>query len=454
MPVKAAPGKPATIAVQLHTLHPGQQRIIAHRARFKIVRCGRRYGKTALMIYAACRAALEGKKAGWFAPSNKYALEAWREIVRRLRPVAEQPGGRVSEQEKRLELPNGGMVEVWSFDNNDDPARGRSYDLALIDEAGLVGKLALLWEAAIEPTLLDREGGALIVGTPKGARTPFNVMYAVADAGEDPEWAAFAGHTADNTTIPNVREKVERARQRAIKRGTLDLFRQEYEGVPADDGANPIGLRAIAEAVAVRSALPPAAWGVDLAKANDWTVAIGLDAFGHWCQVERWQGDWTATKAKLKALIGTQTPVVMDATGVGSPIVEDLQYQGMQVEPFVFSKRSKALLIEQLITAVHSRQLRIPDGLVRAELESLGVDYNSETGYTRYEVPDGMTDDAIMALAMSWRCYQHSAETPQWPVSRPAPSPDQAPPLEVLFATAEPADEEEDDVFAFLGGGW
>lgn len=439
-----------SVSVTLHTLHPGQRAILAHHARFKIVRCGRRYGKTALMIYVACKDALDGKKVGWFAPTNKYALEAWREIVRRLRPVADLPGGRVSEQEKRIELPNGGLVEVWSFDNNDDPARGRSYDRALIDEAGLVGKLMLLWEAAIEPTLLDRNGQALIVGTPKGARTPFNVMYAVAEQGDDEEWAAFAGHTKDNITIPDVAAKVERARQRAEKRGTLALWAQEYEGTPADDGSNPIGLDAIAAAVAPKSAEPPAAWGVDLAKAVDWTVAIGLDQWGRWCRFERWKGDWTSTKRKLKELIGTGTPVTMDATGVGSPIVQDLQFAGMQVEPFVFSKRSRTLLLEELTTAIHSRQLTIEGGLMRAELESLGVSYNSETGYAKYEVPDGMTDDAIMALAMGWRCYQHMAEQPVWQgMKPPEPSPDIDPRLTLLAP-----EEEDDDVFAYLGGGW
>jgi hypothetical protein len=434
----------APIEIQLHTLHPGQRRVLDHPARFKIVRCGRRYGKTALGIYRACRRALEGKKVGWFAPTNKYALEAWREIVRRLRPMADLPGGRVSEQEKRIELPNGGLVEVWSFDANDDPARGRSYDDAIVDEAGLVGKLQMLWESAIEPTLIDRDGSALFLGTPKGARTPFNVMHAVAAQGDDEEWAAFDGHTADNITIKDVVIKVERARKRAEKRGTLALWLQEYCGVPADDGSNPIGLEAIKAAVAPRSTGEVVAWGVDLAKAIDWTVAIGLDAYGRWAHVERFQADWGTTKRRLKELIGTTTPVVMDATGVGSPIVADLQWSGMQVEPFVFSRRSRGLLIEDLITGIHAKALSIPDGLIRAELESLGVDYNSETGFTRYEVPDGMTDDGIMALAMAWRCYQQSAEAPQW-----APLPEQ------YDADLDPAFARHgSDEFSGLGDGW
>ena len=55
-----------------------------------------------------------------------------------------------------------------------------------------------------------------------------------------------------------------------------------------------------------------------------------------------------------------------------------------------------------------------------------------------------------MALAMAWRCYQHMAEQPVWQgMKPPEPSPDIDPRL-----TSLAPDEEEDDVFAYLGSGW
>lgn len=435
------------VRVSLPQPHAGQRKILAAGYKHKMLRCGRRFGKTKLGIYRAIEVGVGGGMVGWFAPTNKYALEAWREIVSRLRPVAELDGGRVSEQEKRIELPNGGLVEVWSLDGNDDPARGRSYDLVIIDEAGLIARLATLWEASIEPTLIDRDGGSLFLGTPKGARTPFNVMFAEAETGADPDWGAFHGATADNDTIPNVKEKVERARKRAERRGTLALWAQEYLGVPADDGSNPIGLDAIRGAVAERSTQPVVCWGVDLARAVDHTVVIGFDLLGRWAEMHRFREEWGVTKAKLRDICGTELPVVMDATGVGSPITQDLQAAGMQIDPFVFSIKSRGMLIEELITAIHSKQITIPDGVLRAELESLGVETNPKTGFTRYSVPDGMTDDCIMALAMAWRCYQHHALTPDWPVT--AHQNPWTPDVDTAFAfdNAEP-------VFAGLGSGW
>jgi hypothetical protein len=435
------------IQVSLPQPHAGQRRILATAHKHKMLRCGRRFGKTKLGIYEGIRTAVNGGMVGWFSPTNKYALEAWREIVSRLRPVAELDGGRVSEQEKRIELPNGGLVEVWSLDGNDDPARGRSYDLVIIDEAGLINKLATLWEASIEPTLIDRDGGSLFLGTPKGARTPFNVMFAEAESAADADWGAFHGATGDNDTIPRVKEKVERARKRAERRGTLALWAQEYLGIPADDGSNPIGLDAIRAAVAQASPAPVVCWGVDLARAVDYTVAIGLDALGRWSEMHRFREDWGATKARLRDLCGTELPIVMDATGVGSPITQDLQAVGMQIDPFVFSIKSRGVLIEELITAIHSKQITVPDGLCRAELESLGVETNQKSGFTRYSVPDGMTDDCIMSLAMAWRCYQHHAMTPDWPVSYEANlwSPDVD--ASIYF-------ENDELEFSSIGAGW
>jgi hypothetical protein len=437
------------ITVSLPALHPGQQRIESSAARHKIVRCGRRFGKTKYGITKAAKVALGGGKCGLFYPTNKYSTEAFRELVRRLRPVTELPGGRISEQEKRIELPNGGVIEVWSLDANDDPARGRDYDLVVVDEAGLVGNLLTVWEAAIEPTLLDRNGSALILGTPKGSRTPFNVMFADAEFGGDDDWAAFHGATADNTTIPEVAAKVERARKRAEKRGTLALWRQEYLGEVADDGANPFGLAAIAAAITKRSDREVVAWGVDLARAVDFTVAIGLDAYGRWARIERFQADWGETKRQLIEICGKTTPVVMDSTGVGNPIVADLQYAGMYVEGFVFSRKTRGVLIDELITAVHAKSLGIPDGFVRAEMESLGVDHNTETGFIRYAVPDGGHDDGLMALAMAWRCYQHYAQTPEWPNERFAASDRWQQDQDAALIHVE-----ADDTFTGLGDGW
>jgi hypothetical protein len=376
------------VQVTLHRLHDGQARILADPRRFKVVMCGRRFGKTAMGIRYACDGVLAGEPVGWFAPSYKYALEAWRELGERLKPVTK----RVSEQDKRLELMTGGVLEVWTLDG-DDPARGRKYRRAVIDEAGLVDNLLTVYQSAIRATLVDLSGELLVLGTPKGRRHGFVSLFARGDDPAHPDWASFRASTLDNPYIPEA--EVAAARREMPEQ----TFRQEFEGVPTDDGANPFGLHAVRRNV-VPACLdrPPVVYGLDLARALDYTVLLGLDAWAHTCRLERWQASWTETKARVAELV-QQVPVVADATGVGDAIVEDLVRMGVQVTPHVFSQASKLRLMQRLVAAFQNDQLRVPEGWLVRELEQFEFTYTN-TG-VRYEAPSGLHDDGVMALGLA-----------------------------------------------------
>jgi phage terminase large subunit-like protein len=377
------------VEVHLHKRHPGQQRIHEHPARFKVVMCGRRWGKSACGIREVCDVALAGQPVAWFAPSYKIALEAWRELVNRLAPVT----SRMNEQDKRLELVTGGVIEVWTLDTP-DPARGRKYALAVIDEAGIVRDLLEVWQAAIRPTLVDLVGRALILGTPKGRRHGFITLFNKGLEG-DPHWQSFRAPTLENIYLPP--EDVEIARRELPP----EVFAQEFEGVPTDDGANPFGLDAIRRSIAPDDGQPkaePVVYGVDLARSLDFTVVVGLDAFRRVVTLERWQAPWATTKDKIRQMVG-QTPIVADATGVGDAIVADLQQMGVNVSPHVFTQPSKLRLMQRLVAAFQSDELKLPDGWLIAELEAFEFTYTASG--VRYEAPSGFHDDGVMALGLA-----------------------------------------------------
>ena len=383
------------VDVTLHKRHPGQQAIADHPARFKVVMCGRRWGKSAAGIRAVCDVAIAGGPVGWFAPSYKIALEAWRELVDRLSPIT----ARMSEQDKRLELVTGGVIEVWTLDTP-DPARGRKYKLAVIDEAGIVRDLLEVWQAAIRPTLVDLSGKALFLGTPKGRRHGFVTLFARGQ-GDDPDWQSFRASTLENPYIPP--EEIALAK----KELPPEIFAQEFEGIPTDDGANPFGLDAIRRAVKpVTSTITGkdpdiVVYGVDLARSLDYTVLIGLDAYRQVVSIERWQAPWAVTKAKVRDMVRA-TPIVADATGVGDAIVADLQMMGVDVTPHVFTQPSKLRLMQRLVAAFQGDELTIPAGTADwlvAELEAFEFTYTA-TG-VKYEAPPGHHDDGVMALALA-----------------------------------------------------
>src|SRR4051794_28279455 len=111
-----------TITLTLPRPHEAQRRVIAVASRFNVVCCGRRFGKTTLGVDRILEPALSGKPVGWFAPTYKILIPAWREIVSLLAPITR----RRSDQEHRIELVTGGVVEMWSLDDPDG-ARGRAY---------------------------------------------------------------------------------------------------------------------------------------------------------------------------------------------------------------------------------------------------------------------------------------------------------------------------------------
>jgi hypothetical protein len=388
MAVKAKPkGGTTEAVVRLQRQHPGQVEIVNHSARFKVVMCGRRFGKTQLGVRKACDVALAGHPVGWFAPTYKYVLEVWRELLQRLQPVI----SRSNDQERRIELVTGGVIEMWTMDTP-DPGLGRKYKLAVIDEAGIVPELLDLWQRAIRPTLVDLSGHGLFLGTPRGRRHGFVVLFNRGNDPNEPDWASFRAKTMDNPYIPV--EEVEAARRELPP----EVFAQEFEGVPTDDGANPFGLDAIRQSVAPLSTNPVVVYGVDLARSLDFTVVVGLDAYRKVAFLDRWQAPWAATKAKVRDIVG-QTPIVADATGVGDAIVADLQVMGVDVTPHVFTQPSKLRLMQRLVAAFQGNELRIPDGWLTSELESFEFMYTA-TG-VRYEAPTGFHDDGVMALALA-----------------------------------------------------
>ena len=373
------------IDVTLPRPHTGQKEVMDTAGRWNVVCCGRRFGKTTLGQILASEELLRGGKVGWFAPTYRFSSEAWRFFDSTFRPAAVS----INRSEMRIELLTGGILDVWSLDNPDS-GRGRKYSLVIIDEAGIIRDLEQSWNGTIRPTLTDYRGSAWMLGTPKG-RGYFFRLFGKGEVGDN-DWKSWRLPTLNNPFMPA--EEVESARRDLPP----EVFAQEYEGVPADDGGNPFSMAAIADCIAPVSNLKPVVWGVDLAKSHDYTVAIGLDETGSVCRLERWQGAWKMTEKKLSAMIGNDFAIV-DSTGVGDPVVETLQQTCENVQGFNFSSRSKQQIMEGLAIAIQSAEITFPDGWLRTELEAFEFTY-TRTG-VRYEAPSGSHDDGVCALALA-----------------------------------------------------
>lgn len=389
-------------ALDLKALHPAQLEIESTAQKYNVLDAGRRFGKNEFLVSRVIDGSpqrrnglLSGLSWGWFAPTYKILDDSWRLLVETLSPI---PGIYINQSKYYAKLPTGGVVECWSFEAGDDVGRSREYSGGIVvDEAAMVPRLLHIRTKSLSAlTVKFEHAEEWYASTPKGMGNDFYPLYRYGQDGEN-GWASWQYPTWANPHIP--RSFIEEKR-RTMPESDFD---QEYGAQFLDSEAHPIGLEHIRACLSPLSQAEPAVWGIDLARAVDFTVAIGLDAGGHVCQLERWKAPWGVTRERIKAIVGREAIAYIDSTGVGDPIVEDLQRDGIKCVASIFTARSKQQWVEGLIAGIQQHRVHFPAGWLQGELEALTAE-RTATG-TRYTAPEGLHDDGVMALSLGWFGY-------------------------------------------------
>jgi hypothetical protein len=102
---------------------------------------------------------------------------------------------------------------------------------------------------------------------------------------------------------------------------------------------------------------------------------------------------------RLKDMLGN-APALIDATGVGDPIVEELQTTVGYVEGFRFTSQSKQMIMVGLASGIQTGSVGVLAGWLASEMETFQYEYTA-TG-VRYTAPVGMHDDGVCALALAY----------------------------------------------------
>jgi len=145
--------------------------------------------------------------------------------------------------------------------------------------------------------------------------------------------------------------------------------------------------------------------GCDLAKHTDFTVLVAMNAATGECLAwERFnQLDWPIQKERIRAFANQwRGRVLLDATGVGDPIYDDLILGYSDIEPVKFTSQTKCSLIQRLIVSIEQRTIRWPSAweILTAELKRYEYDIGP-TGNLTYNAPAGYHDDCVIALALA-----------------------------------------------------
>lgn len=364
--------------------------------RFRTVCCGRRWGKT-LSAVAEILDRAESGPAGdyaWIAPTYFIAERA-------IDAVRELAGDKVlitGRNPVRAEVKNVGGKSRVLFLSADNPESilGLGFEGIVIDEAARIDPD--VWTFTIRPTLAQTKGWALLISTPNGR----GWFYDMFTRGNDPDEKDFKSFKFPSYTSPYFppEEWIE-----AKRTMPSDAFRQEYEAEFIEDSAGVF--HGVDECLV--DEIPPrmgeVATGCDVAKHTDFTVNIAMDRTTGAClDMQRFnQLDWPIQKERIVAF-NQKWPglLVLDATGAGDPIYDDLRHQVPNIEPFKFTNASKTQLIQRLIVAIEQKQISWPRAWTTLTDELKRYEYAiGANGTITYNAPGGYHDDCVIALALA-----------------------------------------------------
>lgn len=393
------------VEVHLKELHPTQQEVIEHPARFKVLTCGRRWGKTDTMIDLAVNACLETSRPyAYYADVYRTVSDFWRRLKAVIRPIVVD----IRESEKRIECITGATIECWSL-SDEMSSVGRAYAGVLIDEASLIPKLQYAWQYTVRPTLTDFEGWAVFGGTPKG----FNFFHTLYSYGLDKpltDWQSWQFPSLANPHIPATEIKAAERELPGL------VFQQEYlaEFIP-DAGAVFRGVTAVSTAEVAKPYEGNFVMGVDWGRSDDYTVVSVVDRdTGTQVDVDRYnQIGWDLQRGRIIDLYGKWQPqvIIAEENSMGSPNIEALQNEGLPVQPFTTTAKSKTPLIEALALAIERGDITLLNDRVQiAELQAYTMNRLPGGGF-RYSAPDGAHDDMVIALALAWHAVVSVHET-------------------------------------------
>jgi phage FluMu gp28-like protein len=145
--------------------------------------------------------------------------------------------------------------------------------------------------------------------------------------------------------------------------------------------------------------------GVDLAKVQDYTVIAIYDrADNHQVYQDRFQTlEWPFQKKRIieMARLYNNALTVLDATGLGDPIADDLLRENVAVEPFKFTNESKKEAVEKLSIWIEQNKMafiNMEETLL--EFDNYSYDITS-SGRIIYNAREGYHDDIVMAHALA-----------------------------------------------------
>lgn len=276
-----------------------------------------------------------------------------------------------------------------------DNIRGETFDYLILDEFAFMDEAA--WTEVLRATVLVRGKKVLFLSTPKG-KNHFYRLHSL--DGVNPQYKSFTMTSYDNPLI----------RPSEIDDARLTLpdhvFRQEYLAEFIDGGTGVFTDLLINNQP---SGAETYYAGVDIGRADDYTVLTVINNKGQMVYCNRWRHNtWQGILDSLMPhLTKWYAKCYVEVNSVGDAIYDQMKARYNSVYPFITTSKSKQDIIESLQVAVQNKEISFLDiDWLKKEFEVFTYEYSAKTRSIKYSAPHGFHDDGVMSCAIAWNAFK------------------------------------------------
>lgn len=366
--------------------------------RFALLNWHRRARKSTLAINLLIRECCVNPKRRYGYVTSTYTAAKniiWRDPNMLKKYLPEAIVLRTNESELYVEFKNGSILSIHGSDKADS-LRGVDFWGVVLDEFALIKPM--VWNEIIRPIIAqDKKRWAMFTFTPKGRNHAFKMWT---QAKDEPMWKRYELKGEQSLIIPGD-ELITLKREIPASTYAQEIqceFNEDASGV----------FKGVDNCVFGSLEEPKKGFtyvtGVDLAKVEDFTVVITMCRETHkLVGFKRFnQLDWSIQKEAIIAETRKYNSMaVVDTTGIGEPIFEDLRKSGINVMAYQLTMPSKKELIDRLCVAIEQRLITFPNiEVLIDELKNYAYEISASRNI-KYSAPEGMHDDCCISLALA-----------------------------------------------------
>jgi hypothetical protein len=360
----------------------------------------------------------------WVAPFYKELVPATQK-VRKLTPKNWiKKKLETQESIRYLQLFNNSECFFHSADR-EDSMRGSAPHGMVIDEAASLKETR--WNEELQPSTIDHDAWVIFIGTPKGK----NWFSRLRAKGEDPQQSLYKSWRF--SSYSNTLEYGGFLKKESIDTIANDLpemiRRQEIEAEELEgEGVVFRNINRQIKQLTPYKSGEQIAVGTDYGKTVDFTVHLAIRYNGEIVGFDRYNTiDWHFQRGRTINFCKQygNPNLMVDSTGVGDPIYDELHREYSNVAGYKITNTSKKQLVENLSLMLDEGRIWFPCNpskpreihpdyqILKDELELFAYEITPSHNI-QYNAPEGYHDDTVIALALAaWQlktkvCFQVS----------------------------------------------